>query len=163
VGPVSQQILADYLGLRQLIATWLAKARSCRCPYLRDIALGHGASAPHGNVRRRQEHPPRVRCRRGYTTIDTDYGGWELPGALWDEPRMSALLAEHTTIAVSGTAQNQGRFYDRFEHVVYENVVVRVVGDVAAVGGDRRGAGTAVADHRAAVLVQGQVPEGHRT
>jgi shikimate kinase len=32
---------------------------------------------------------------------------------------MSALLAEHPTIAVSGTASNQGRFYDRFEHVVY--------------------------------------------
>jgi shikimate kinase len=35
---------------------------------------------------------------------------------------MSALLAEHTTIAVSGTAQNQGRFYDRFEHVIYLRV-----------------------------------------
>ena len=58
-------------------------------------------------------------ARRGYTTIDTDYDGWELPGALWDEPRMSELLAEHATIAVSGTAQNQGRFYDRFEHVIY--------------------------------------------
>jgi RNase adaptor protein for sRNA GlmZ degradation len=61
-------------------------------------------------------------ARRGYTTIDTDYDGWELPGALWDEPRMSALLAAHSTIAVSGTAQNQGRFYDRFEHVIYLRV-----------------------------------------
>lgn len=58
-------------------------------------------------------------ARRGYRTIDTDYGGWELAGAQWDEARMSALLAEHPTIAVSGTAENQGRFYDRFEHVVY--------------------------------------------
>ncbi|GAA1026114.1 AAA family ATPase [Virgisporangium ochraceum] len=58
-------------------------------------------------------------ARRGFTTVDTDYDGWELPGALWDEPRMSALLAEHATIAVSGTAQNQGRFHDRFEHVIY--------------------------------------------
>ena len=56
---------------------------------------------------------------RGYRTIDTDYDGWELAGAKWDEPRMSALLAEHPTIAVSGTASNQGLFYDRFEHVVY--------------------------------------------
>ncbi len=32
---------------------------------------------------------------------------------------MSALLAAHSTLAVSGTADNQGRFYDRFEHVVY--------------------------------------------
>jgi shikimate kinase len=56
---------------------------------------------------------------RGYRTVDTDYDGWELPHAQWDEPRMSALLAEHPTIAVGGTAANQGRFYDRFEHVVY--------------------------------------------
>jgi RNase adaptor protein for sRNA GlmZ degradation len=48
-------------------------------------------------------------ARRGYETVDTDYGGWELPGSLWDEPRMSAVLAEHATIALSGTAQNQGR------------------------------------------------------
>ena len=61
-------------------------------------------------------------ARRGYTTVDTDYGGWELPGALWDESRMSALLSEHGTIAVGGTAQNQGRFYDRFEHVIYLRV-----------------------------------------
>jgi shikimate kinase len=66
-------------------------------------------------------------ARRGYTTIDTDYDGWELPGALWDEPRMSALLAEHTTIAVSGTAQNQGRFYDRFEHVIYLRVPLEML------------------------------------
>lgn len=68
-------------------------------------------------------------ARRGYTTVDTDYGGWELPGALWDEPRMSALLTEHDTIAVSGTAQNQGRFYDRFEHVIYLYVPLQVLLD----------------------------------
>ena len=56
---------------------------------------------------------------RGYQTVDTDYDGWELPGAVWDEPRMDALLEEHPTVAVSGTVQNQGRFYDRFEHVIY--------------------------------------------
>jgi len=42
---------------------------------------------------------------------------------------MSALLAGHSTIAVSGTAQNQGRFYDRFEHVVYLRVPVEVLLD----------------------------------
>ncbi|MEV6635520.1 AAA family ATPase [Actinoplanes sp. NPDC051470] len=68
-------------------------------------------------------------ARRGYTTVDTDYDGWELPGALWDEPRMSALLAEHPTIAVGGTAQNQGRFYDRFEHVIYLRVPLEVLLD----------------------------------
>lgn len=56
---------------------------------------------------------------RGYRTVDTDYDGWELPGAQWDAPRMAGLLARHTTIAVCGTAQNQGDFYDRFEQVVY--------------------------------------------
>jgi shikimate kinase len=64
---------------------------------------------------------------RGFLTVDTDYDGWELPGALWDEPRMSALLAEHTTVAVSGTAENQGRFYDRFAHVVYLRVPIEVL------------------------------------
>jgi len=58
-------------------------------------------------------------ARRGFRTIDTDYEGWELAEAQWDERRMSALLAEHSTIAICGTAENQGRFYDRFEHVIY--------------------------------------------
>jgi shikimate kinase len=57
--------------------------------------------------------------RRGYPTIDTDYDGWEVRPAIWDEPRMSRLLQHHQTVAVSGTAENQGKFYDRFEHVVY--------------------------------------------
>lgn len=56
---------------------------------------------------------------RGYVAVDTDYDGWELPGALWDESRMDRLLAAHSTVVVSGTAHNQGRFYDRFQHVVY--------------------------------------------
>jgi shikimate kinase len=68
-------------------------------------------------------------AHRGYRTVDTDYDGWELAGALWDEPRMSALLASHPTIAVSGTAQNQGRFYDRFEHVVYLHAPLEVLLD----------------------------------
>jgi len=55
---------------------------------------------------------------RGHLTVDTDYDGWELPGAVWDEPRMAVLLASHDTVAVSGTVRNQGVFYDRFEHVV---------------------------------------------
>jgi shikimate kinase len=68
-------------------------------------------------------------ARRGYPAVDTDYDGWQLPGYLWDERRMTALLAEHTTVAVSGTAQNQGRFYDRFEHVVYLHVPLEVLLD----------------------------------
>src|SRR4051794_16694550 len=66
-------------------------------------------------------------ARRGFATVDTDDDGWHLPGALWDEPRMSALLAEHATVAVCGTAQNQGRFYDRFEHVIYLHVPLEIL------------------------------------
>jgi shikimate kinase len=68
-------------------------------------------------------------ARRGFRTVDTDYDGWELSDANWDEPRMSALLAERSTVAVSGTAQNQGRFYNRFEHVIYLYVPLEVLLD----------------------------------
>ena len=57
-------------------------------------------------------------ARRGHVTVDTDYDGWELPGAVWDEPRMDALLAGHADVIVSGTVENQGRFHDRFDHIV---------------------------------------------
>lgn len=64
---------------------------------------------------------------RGYTTVDTDYDGWTLPDGLWDEPRMDRLLDEHVTIAVSGTVENQVRFYDRFEDVVLLSAPVEVL------------------------------------
>lgn len=66
---------------------------------------------------------------RGFRTVDTDYDGWVLADGRWDEPRMSALLAEHATVAVSGTVENQGRFYDRFEHVIYLRVPLSVLLD----------------------------------
>ena len=56
--------------------------------------------------------------RRGHRTVDTDHDGWTLPDGTWDEPRMSRLLARHADVVVSGTVDDQGRFYDRFEHVV---------------------------------------------
>ncbi len=56
--------------------------------------------------------------RRGHLTVDTDYDGWELPDRTWDEVRMDRLLAQHRDLLVSGTVENQGQFYDRFEHVV---------------------------------------------
>jgi shikimate kinase len=56
--------------------------------------------------------------RRGHHTVDTDYGGWELPDRTWNEPRMAALLAEHPDVIVSGTVENQVHFYDRFHHIV---------------------------------------------
>ncbi|WP_448655846.1 AAA family ATPase [Microbacterium lacticum] len=66
-------------------------------------------------------------ARRGRLTVDTDYDGWELPGAMWDEDRMSALLDRHDDVVVSGTVENQGRFYDRFEHVVLLSAPVEVL------------------------------------
>ncbi|WP_314451309.1 AAA family ATPase [uncultured Microbacterium sp.] len=65
---------------------------------------------------------------RGYRTIDTDYGGWtDGDGGPWDTDRMAALLAEETTVVVSRTSENQGRFYDRFEHVVLLSAPVDVL------------------------------------
>jgi shikimate kinase len=56
--------------------------------------------------------------RRGHRTVDTDYDGWTRPDGLWDEERMAALISEPRDLVVSGTVANQGRFYDRFDHVV---------------------------------------------
>ena len=67
--------------------------------------------------------------RRGCETVDTDYGGWELPDGTWDEQRMAALLDRHATVVVSGTVDNQGRFYDRFHHVVLLSAPLAVLVD----------------------------------
>lgn len=72
-------------------------------------------------------------ARRGHLTVDTDYDGWELPGAVWDEFRMSELLDRHDDVVVSGTVENQGRFYDRFEHVVLLSAPVEVLIERVAV------------------------------
>jgi shikimate kinase len=58
-----------------------------------------------------------VLAGRGHRTVDTDYDGWTGPDGRWDEARMSRLL-RHDEVVVSGTVPNQGRFYDRFHHVV---------------------------------------------
>ncbi|TDO49690.1 shikimate kinase [Kribbella sp. VKM Ac-2571] len=57
-------------------------------------------------------------ARRGHHTVDTDYDGWTQPDGTWHEQRMSDLLAGHSDVIVSGTVENQGKFYNRFEHVV---------------------------------------------
>ena len=54
--------------------------------------------------------------------VDTDYDGWEDPHGFWDEARMTALLKSEPDLFVSGTVQNQGTFYDRFDHVVLLSV-----------------------------------------
>jgi shikimate kinase len=56
--------------------------------------------------------------RRGHHTVDTDDDDWVLPDGTWDEALMSALLASTRSVVVSGTVENQGRFYDRFSAVV---------------------------------------------
>jgi dephospho-CoA kinase len=62
-------------------------------------------------------------AQRGFRTVDTDEPGWTLDdaegGRWWDEERIARLLAEEgSTLYVSGTVSNQGRFYDRFDAVV---------------------------------------------
>jgi shikimate kinase len=65
--------------------------------------------------------------RRGHVTVETDEGGWVLPDATWDEPRVTALLDEHPDLFLSGTVENQGRFYDRFDHVVLLSAPLEVM------------------------------------
>ncbi len=67
--------------------------------------------------------------RRGHLTVDTDYDGWERPDGTWDEQCMDELLSRHPDVVVSGTVENQGRFYDRFEHVVLLSAPVQVLLD----------------------------------
>lgn len=64
---------------------------------------------------------------RGHLAIDTDAPGWELPDGTWDEPNKGRLLSRHSDVVVSGTVENQGRFYDRFEDVVLLSAPVDVL------------------------------------
>jgi dephospho-CoA kinase len=59
-----------------------------------------------------------VLAGRGYLTVDTDCGGWTLADGRWDAIRMSELLGREPDVVVAGTVDNQGDFYDRFDHVV---------------------------------------------
>ena len=64
-------------------------------------------------------------AKRGFATVETDVEPWsewsdEAGGYVWNEALVEELLdREHeTTLFVSGTVSNQGRFYDRFDAVV---------------------------------------------
>lgn len=57
-------------------------------------------------------------AERGHRTVDTDYDGWTLADGRWDAARMSGLLDREPDVVIAGTVDNQGDFYDRFEHVV---------------------------------------------
>jgi shikimate kinase len=65
--------------------------------------------------------------RRGHRTLDTDYDGWVLADSTWDETRMAAYLGSTSSVIVSGTVENQGHFYDRFEAVVLLSASVDVL------------------------------------
>jgi shikimate kinase len=69
-----------------------------------------------------------LRCR-GHLAVDTDYGGWQLPDGMWDQTRMDKLLAENPDLVVSGTVENQGTFYDRFDHIVLLSAPIQVLLD----------------------------------
>ena len=64
-------------------------------------------------------------ARRGFETLETDFEPWsrwsdEADGYVWDEEQVEELLQRErrTTLFVSGTVSNQGRFYDRFDEIV---------------------------------------------
>src|SRR5215210_1065727 len=63
---------------------------------------------------------------RGFDVVETDEGEWSAwseseGGCVWREDRVRELLARedgHSTLYVSGTVSNQGRFYRQFDAVV---------------------------------------------
>ena len=73
-----------------------------------------------------------ILAARGYRTVDLDDPGWSFEQVgtdgdleqLWDEDRVTALLAEPVTapLVISGCAGNQGRFYDRLDAVLLLDV-----------------------------------------
>ncbi len=60
----------------------------------------------------------------GHEAVDLDEPGWSETRAdgewVWREDRVDALLAANDVdlLFVSGCAENQGRFHERFEHIV---------------------------------------------
>lgn len=68
-------------------------------------------------------------ARRGFHVVETDVPPWSEwsetdGGYVWREELIAELLTRelHTTLYVSGTVSNQGRFYDRFDAVVLLSV-----------------------------------------
>lgn len=64
-------------------------------------------------------------ARLGFQVVDTDEPGWtewsdDEGGYVWREDRITELLAREggSSLYVSGTVSNQGRFYARFDAVV---------------------------------------------
>ncbi len=71
----------------------------------------------------------------GVPVVDADDDAWSSwqngldgePDWMWDEDAMAALLAAHGTVVVAGCSANQGRFYDRFDHVVLLTAPIEVL------------------------------------
>jgi dephospho-CoA kinase len=80
--------------------------------------------------------------RRGRVTVDTDHDCWTLADGTWDERRMDDLLAGHADVVVSGTVDNQGRFYDRFDSVVLLSAPLEVLLQRVAARADNPYGGT---------------------
>jgi broad-specificity NMP kinase len=64
-------------------------------------------------------------ARRGFSVVETDVAPWsewseKAGGYVWNEKLVGELLdhEQETTLFVSGTVSNQGRFYPRFDAVV---------------------------------------------
>jgi hypothetical protein len=90
---------------------------------------------------------------RGFEVVDTDHGGWTewsdaAGGYVWDERRIGELLAgeKGSTLFVSGTVSNQGRFYSRFDavvllsapaHTLLRRIAVRATNDYGKSSQDR--------------------------
>ncbi|WP_337034894.1 AAA family ATPase [Paenibacillus illinoisensis] len=72
-------------------------------------------------------------ARKGYRVVDTDYGEWsehtDSTGWLWNEERITALLAEHNegALFISGTVSNQGKFYPFFDAIVLLSAPLEVI------------------------------------
>ncbi len=91
--------------------------------------------------------------KRGFSVVETDEGAWSEwsdadGGYVWREDRIAALLAreEGSTLYVSGTVSNQGRFYPRFDAVVLlsapaevllRRITTRTTNDYGKSGEDR--------------------------
>lgn len=66
-------------------------------------------------------------ARRGWQTVDTDYGSWVLPDGQWDEARMTELLTRGEPVVVAGTVENQGDFYPLFDEVLLLTAPIEVL------------------------------------
>ena len=72
--------------------------------------------------------------REGFEVVDTDFGPWtvwseEEDGYVWQEELIAELLSRgrETSLFISGTVSNQGRFYDRFDAVVLLSAPAEVI------------------------------------